>query len=96
MLAIEYHVHVWQVSLQLSCGDTCQVWMWCKESSRYFGRIENFAYGEINKRSFSNPPSQICILHLPSSLYSSGLVQDGSNSIADALELLQCCAKPSI
>ena len=21
----------------------------------YFGRIENFAYGEINERSFSNP-----------------------------------------
>ena len=27
MLAIEYHVHIWQVSPQLSCGDTCQIWM---------------------------------------------------------------------
>ena len=23
MLAIVYHVHIWQVSPQLSCGDTC-------------------------------------------------------------------------
>ena len=30
MLAIEYHVYIWQVSLQLSCGDTCQIWMWLK------------------------------------------------------------------
>ena len=28
--------------------------MWYK-SSRYFCQIENFAYGEINERSFSNP-----------------------------------------
>ena len=30
MLAIVYHVHIWQVLPQLSCGDTCQIWMWCK------------------------------------------------------------------
>ena len=29
-LAIEYHVYIWQVSPQLSCGDTCQIWMWLK------------------------------------------------------------------
>ena len=29
--------------------------MWYKYSNRYFGEIENFGYGEINKRSFSNP-----------------------------------------
>ena len=55
MLAIEYHVHIWQVSPQLSCGDICQIWMWYKESNRYFGWIENLAYGEISERSFSNP-----------------------------------------
>ena len=60
MLAIEYHIHIWQVSPQLSCGDTCQIWMWCKNSKKYFSRIENFAYGEINERSFSNPhPSSV-------------------------------------
>ena len=40
MLAIEYDVHIWQVSPQLSCGDTCQIRMWCKESTRYFCRIQ--------------------------------------------------------
>ena len=30
MLAIVYHVHIWRVLPQLSCGDTCQIWMWCK------------------------------------------------------------------
>ena len=54
-LDIEYHVYIWQVSPQLSCGDTCQIWKWFKESNRYFWKIENFAYGEINERGFSNP-----------------------------------------
>ena len=49
VVAMEYHVHIWQVSPQ-------QIWMWCKESNTYFCRIENFAYGgEINQQSFSNP-----------------------------------------
>ena len=26
-----------------------------KKSNRYFWKIENFAYGEINERGFSNP-----------------------------------------
>ena len=55
MLAIEYHVHIWQVLPQLSCGDTCQIWMWFKYFKRYFCEIKNFAYGEIDERSFSNP-----------------------------------------
>ena len=54
-LAIENRDYIWQVSPQLSCGDTCQIWMWCRESNRYFCKIENFAYGEISERSFSNP-----------------------------------------
>ena len=59
-LAIEYHVYIWQVSPQLSCGDTCQIWMWFRESNRYFCEIENLAYGEISERSFSNPhPSTV-------------------------------------
>ena len=23
-----YHIHIWQVSPQLNCGDTCQIWIW--------------------------------------------------------------------
>ena len=62
-LAVEYHVYIWQVSPQLSCGDTCQIWMWFKESNRYFCKIEIFVYGEISERSFSNPRprSEWCI-----------------------------------
>ena len=53
-LAIEYHICIWQVSPQLSCGDTCHIWLCFRESNRYFCKIENFGYGEISERSFSN------------------------------------------
>ena len=55
VLAIEYHVYIWQVLPQLSCGDTGQIWMWFEESNMYFCYVERFAYGEINEQSFSNP-----------------------------------------
>ena len=54
-LTVKYRVYIWQVSPQLSCGDTCKIWMWFEESNMYFYMIENFTYGEINERSFSNP-----------------------------------------
>ena len=105
--------------------------MWFKEANIYFCKIENFAYGEINERSFSNPhPRALCqsqdvstsmkntqqrmginlcqMRRTPSYIgdnvqntmaftdiwvlsYIDGLVQDCSNSIANALELLQSC-----
>ena len=55
MWAIEYHVHIWQVSPQLRCGDTCKLWLKFKERNKYFCDIENFAYREIDERSFSCP-----------------------------------------
>ena len=66
MLAFQYHVRIWQVSPQLSCYATCQIWMWCKESNRYFCRIVNLACGEINEWRFSNPQSwfaEACMYH---------------------------------
>ena len=54
-LDIENHIYIGQVLLQLSCGDTCQIWLWFKESKRYIYKIENFDYREINKQRFSNP-----------------------------------------
>ena len=54
-LVIECHVYIWQVSPQLGCGDTFQIWMWFEEHDMYFCHIENFAYGEIDERSFGNP-----------------------------------------
>ena len=50
-LDIEYHVNIWQVSPQPSCGDT----IWFKESKSYFWKIENFAHGEIYQQSISKP-----------------------------------------
>ena len=41
MVASEYHIYIWQVSLHLSCSDTCQIWMWFKEANR---KIENFCW----------------------------------------------------
>ena len=36
--------------------------MWFKGSNSYIGKVENFAYGEINERSFSNPHPCIRII----------------------------------
>ena len=46
-------------------GDSCQVWIWFKESYRYFCKIDNFAYGEIDERSFSNPHHWAQIVPVP-------------------------------
>ena len=43
------------MSLRLSSGDTCQIWMWFRESNRYVCNVENIAYGENNKQCFCNP-----------------------------------------
>ena len=37
-LPVKYRVYIWQVSPQLSCGDTCQIWMWFEESTCIFAR----------------------------------------------------------
>ena len=47
-LAVQNRIYIWQVPPQLSCGDTCQTWMWFEESNMYFCKIEDCAYGEIN------------------------------------------------
>ena len=33
-------IHIWQVSPQLSCGDTCQIWMWYSIANMYFANAE--------------------------------------------------------
>ena len=103
-LAFEYRIYIWQVSPQLNCGDTCQIWMWFKESNMYFWHTENFAYGEINERSFSNPHPwwwpwechKAWYYNTSQKSYINGLVQDCSNFSANALELLQSVNKPSM
>ena len=54
-IPIEYHVHIWRMSPQLSCGDTRQIWKWFKELSRYICHIINVLNGEIKEWSFSYP-----------------------------------------
>ena len=49
-----YQAHIWQVSPQLSCGDTWQIRTWLKVSNLYFCKIKTSRNGEINERSFSN------------------------------------------
>ena len=67
-LVTGYHFYIGQ----LSCGDTCQIWMWFIECNRYFCKIEKFTFGETNERSFNNPhrwPTAVLIclgLKLPS------------------------------
>ena len=58
-LATPYHLYIWQVSPQLSCGDTCQIYRWFKEINRYFLNIENFPCGEISERSVSISPPKV-------------------------------------
>ena len=61
-LAIGCHLFIWHVSPQLSC----QLWKWLNQSNRYFFKIENIAYGEINEMRFSNPhPSCIVLSFIP-------------------------------
>ena len=59
-LPVWHYIHIWQVSPQLSCGDTWQIWMWLKVSNLYFCQIEISCYGEINEQSFSNPHPWSC------------------------------------
>ena len=91
MLAIQYHVHIWQVSPQLSCGDTCQIWMGFKECNRHFCEIENFAYGEIDKRSFSNPltPARLALE------LSAGVLKPSREDCVTVYQNLELCCRMS-
>ena len=44
-LPMEYYVYIWQVSPQLSCGDTWQIWTWFKLNNVYFCKIKIFSNG---------------------------------------------------
>ena len=47
-LPFEYHLHIWQVPLQHSCGGTCQIWMWFNWSKGYFCKSRNICDTDIN------------------------------------------------
>ena len=52
---MEYHIHIWQVSLLLSCGSTLQIWMWSIAFSFYFCTGKICTNRKTNEQSFSNP-----------------------------------------
>ena len=51
----QYHIHTWQASTKLICGDTCQIWIWIYVSRRnenFFSRVIhwcNFATNAVIK-----------------------------------------------
>ena len=56
--------------------------MWLKEFNRYLCNIENFAYGEINERNFSNPhPCFEGLKHCVWQLWLNGIEQSVSGII---------------
>ena len=55
MLAIKYHVHIWQVSPQLSCGDTYQIWMWSKNVTGTFARSKILLTEKLTKGALVTP-----------------------------------------
>ena len=58
-LFIWYNYHIWQMSLQLSCGDICQIWTWFEECNMYFLDIRNILDGEIWSISYPHPWSSL-------------------------------------
>ena len=54
MLESSNHVHIWLVSLQLSCSDTYQIWSWCSIGNQSFGTSEKLKKVE-HEHSSSNP-----------------------------------------
>ena len=53
-LLIDYHILIWQVLPQLSCGNTCQIIMWLNGSECYVCIIRNIANGQINESGVYN------------------------------------------
>ena len=66
-----YHFHIWQVSPQLSCGDTWQIWKWWKwfsEPKRCFCKVGKPPNGEtsdviMSTMASKSPASRLCLLN---------------------------------
>ena len=65
MLAIEYHVHIWQVLPQLSCGDTCQIYE-CdsKNITGTFARLKILLKEKFSNVAFATPTQVIESFHV--------------------------------
>ena len=55
MLTIDYHFYIWQMSLQLSCDDTCQIWMRFNEPKGTDARLGMLLTKKIKNGVFVTP-----------------------------------------
>ena len=46
------HVHIWQVSPELNCGNTCQIWIWFDYYASAFRRWRHYVFGLPVRPSF--------------------------------------------
>ena len=53
--AIEYHVYIWQVSPQLSCGGTCQIQMWFDNLRCTFDRSKILLTEKLTNETLVTP-----------------------------------------
>ena len=90
-LAIEYHVYAWQV-WPLSCGDTCQIWLWLKEFNRYFCKIENFVYGEIIEGALVTPTPAQKVLSCPGMTDTNSWLLWGLSVHVQFIETIKLCS----
>ena len=59
--------YIWQVSPQLSCGDTCQIWTWFMEYNGCFYKIDIFPFGEKSTNGALVTPPRTVSYDFPSS-----------------------------
>ena len=64
-LSICCHIHIWQVSLQLSCSDTCQILMWFK-APEYMKAISHLPQHEFQRQNiYTDTPYIVMFVHDP-------------------------------
>ena len=94
-LTTEYQVHIWQVSLQLSCGDTCQILKWFKElcAKLNISLEEKLMNGALVTPW--QPWSMLRLCHRYSvcyiMFYRAMLLRDGICLVAVAIEMIVAC-----
>ena len=69
MLAIGYPIHICQVLSQLSCGDTCQIWMWFEACNKYFWRSKILLTEKLTNGTLVTPISDLFLRCLRSHLW---------------------------
>ena len=67
MLAIVYNVYIWQVSPQLSCHATCQIWMWwcdAKNPTGIFAGSKILLMEKLTNRALVTPTPIPYFVHI--------------------------------